>query len=412
MEQITYDLGRCVKFTEDLGGHIETIRLDRDAFHVEACDLMQERAFTSGKVFDIRFSGEGEICSFSVCSGCRRCRGTLLQIPVSCLYAATREGIDIAFREFNRRRKTDYVAVDVEQSGRIVVCVQLATPEVCAVFRLFGAVSFPPTLRWFFANANIRKIFHGAMCDVFKIDHESGNIVANVLDTNMMAQSMGYVDCKLNQLCAQLLDRGLSKNTGGGKWSDTLYTPMKLAYCALDAYATALVYESLRGRLGRYPHLCGYGRFPTPQSEVVRNYFDEDDNPRVERVRLLIGSMELLWNVGLSFGHRYCHSEFTTDFEIVTKSAFIREFGNVPSLKVHSSPSGLVAITLTKAGRGKMILIAVCRDLFSVDAPLSVDAFGRTLWAVVVFGKPDCRLDIDFVDLWQSYIAYNKPIAK
>ncbi len=140
------------------------------------------------------------------------------------------------------------------------------------------------------ANAAIRKIFHGGDYDMRILNRDFGFVTANLVDTMICAQLLGYEAFGL----AALLDRHfgvkLNKAHQRADWAMRPLPPDMLDYAAMDTRHLVRLYEVLRAELeakGRWEWaLEEFSRL-----EAIRYRESDDDGEPFRRLKG-IGSLD------------------------------------------------------------------------------------------------------------------------
>ncbi|HVN38992.1 MAG TPA: HRDC domain-containing protein [Myxococcota bacterium] len=105
-----------------------------------------------------------------------------------------------------------------------------------------------------FASPEIRKIFHAAEYDLFVLRRDCGFRFANLFDTMLSAQILGYSSVGLSSLTQQHFDVNLPKDEQRSDWSTRPLTQNQLSYAAADVLylipLAELLVKELR-RVGR-----------------------------------------------------------------------------------------------------------------------------------------------------------------
>ena len=98
-----------------------------------------------------------------------------------------------------------------------------------------------------FASPEIRKIFHAAEYDIFVLKRDCSFEFANLFDTMISAQLLGYPSVGLSSIAARHFDVNLPKDEQRSDWSRRPLTPKQLSYAAADV----LYLIPLAEKLGR-----------------------------------------------------------------------------------------------------------------------------------------------------------------
>jgi ribonuclease D len=102
-----------------------------------------------------------------------------------------------------------------------------------------------------FASPEIRKIFHAAEYDLFVLRRDCGFRFANLFDTMISAQVLGYPSVGLSSLTQQHFDVNLPKDEQRSDWSTRPLTQNQLSYAAADVLYLLPLAELLAKELRR-----------------------------------------------------------------------------------------------------------------------------------------------------------------
>jgi ribonuclease D len=98
---------------------------------------------------------------------------------------------------------------------------------------LGGAAELSP-LGPVFASPEIRKIFHAAEYDIFVLKRDCSFEFANLFDTMISAQLLGYPSVGLSRIAARHFDVNLPKDEQRSDWSRRPLTQQQMSYAASD----------------------------------------------------------------------------------------------------------------------------------------------------------------------------------
>jgi hypothetical protein len=109
-------------------------------------------------------------------------------------------------------------------------------------------------LRGALESAGVVKAVHNASFDAVRLDRHYGLRVAPVYDTCLAARRAGERGCSLRAQAERHLGLRLDKGLQQSDWGRRPLVPGQVAYAALDAAATLLLYEhqAARGLRGEY----------------------------------------------------------------------------------------------------------------------------------------------------------------
>ena len=102
-----------------------------------------------------------------------------------------------------------------------------------------------------FASPEIRKIFHAAEYDLFVLRRDCSFRFANLFDTMISAQILGYSSVGLSSLTQQHFDVNLPKDEQRSDWSTRPLTQNQLSYAAADVLYLLPLAELLAKELRR-----------------------------------------------------------------------------------------------------------------------------------------------------------------
>jgi len=85
-----------------------------------------------------------------------------------------------------------------------------------------------------FASPDIRKIFHAAEYDIFVLKRDCSFEFANLFDTMISAQLLGYPSVGLSRIAARHFDVNLPKDEQRSDWSRRPLTQQQMSYAAAD----------------------------------------------------------------------------------------------------------------------------------------------------------------------------------
>jgi ribonuclease D len=85
-----------------------------------------------------------------------------------------------------------------------------------------------------FASPNIRKVFHAAEYDIFVLKRDCSFEFANLFDTMISAQLLGYPSVGLSRIAARHFDVNLPKDEQRSDWSRRPLTQQQMSYAAAD----------------------------------------------------------------------------------------------------------------------------------------------------------------------------------
>ena len=100
-----------------------------------------------------------------------------------------------------------------------------------------------------FASPDVRKIFHAAEYDIFVLKRDCGFSFANLFDTMISAQLLGYPSVGLAGIAQRHFDVNLPKDEQRSDWSRRPLTDQQLSYAAADVLYLIPLAEKLSREL-------------------------------------------------------------------------------------------------------------------------------------------------------------------
>lgn len=157
--------------------------------------------------------------------------GTLASSPVVALDIETASWWD------PRAERVSLVQLAYRDAGRVRVAVvdALALPD-------------PAELRTPLESGVVVKAIHNAAFDASRLQRHFGVSVSPIHDTMLAARRGGERGCSLKAQAVKHLGLGLDKGEQQSDWGTRPLHPRQIAYAALDAVATLLLYEHQTGR--------------------------------------------------------------------------------------------------------------------------------------------------------------------
>ena len=136
-----------------------------------------------------------------------------------------------------RAERVSLIQLAYRDAGRIRVAVVDALAG-------FGVNELRPALE----SSGVVKAVHNASFDVPRLGRHLGLRVAPVHDTCLAARRSGERGCSLRAQAERHLGLALDKSARQSDWGARPLDPRQVAYAALDAAATLLLYEHQVGR--------------------------------------------------------------------------------------------------------------------------------------------------------------------
>ena len=125
-----------------------------------------------------------------------------------------------------------------------VALMQLATDEVCYLFRL-NHIGYPDKLVHLMSNPDIKKIGLSLRDDFAAIRQRSVRKPENFIDLQLFVDKFGIDDNSLQKIYALLFGKKISKSQRLSNWEAPQLTPAQQAYAAIDAWACLRIYNHL-----------------------------------------------------------------------------------------------------------------------------------------------------------------------
>ena len=125
-----------------------------------------------------------------------------------------------------------------------VALIQLATDDVCMLFRL-NKIGFPPSLIQFLSDTNLLKIGLSLKDDFCSMHRRQKFIPAGFIDLQKMVKEHDIEDISLQKIYALLFEKKISKNQRLSNWEAEELTDSQKKYAALDAWACLKIYKEL-----------------------------------------------------------------------------------------------------------------------------------------------------------------------
>ena len=125
-----------------------------------------------------------------------------------------------------------------------VALMQLATDEVCYLFRL-NRIGYPDKLVQLMSNPDIKKIGLSLRDDFAAIRQRSVRKPENFIDLQLFVDKFGIDDNSLQKIYALLFGRKISKSQRLSNWEASQLTPAQQSYAAIDAWACLRIYNHL-----------------------------------------------------------------------------------------------------------------------------------------------------------------------
>lgn len=125
-----------------------------------------------------------------------------------------------------------------------VALMQLATDEVCYLFRL-NRIGYPKELVQLMSNPDVKKIGLSLRDDFAAIRQRSVRKPENFIDLQLFVDKFGIDDNSLQKIYALLFGKKISKSQRLSNWEAPELTPAQQSYAAIDAWACLRIYNHL-----------------------------------------------------------------------------------------------------------------------------------------------------------------------
>jgi ribonuclease D len=150
-------------------------------------------------------------------------------------------------------RQTSRMAVDIEADSLYhyfdkVCLIQISTEKETFILDPF-AISDLSALGPLMSDPNIEKVFHAAGYDVFCLQRDYHFNFANLFDTHIAAQLLGYEHLGLSALLEALLNIAHSKRRQRDDWSRRPLALEQLEYAAMDTHHLLRIRDLLAEQL-------------------------------------------------------------------------------------------------------------------------------------------------------------------
>ena len=125
-----------------------------------------------------------------------------------------------------------------------VALIQLATDDVCMLFRL-NKIGFPPSLIQFLSDPKHLKVGLSLKDDFCSMNRRQSFTPTGFIDLQKIVKEHDIEDMSLQKIYALLFEKKISKSQRLSNWeADKLTEPQK-KYAALDAWACLKIYKEL-----------------------------------------------------------------------------------------------------------------------------------------------------------------------
>ena len=125
-----------------------------------------------------------------------------------------------------------------------VALIQLATDEICFLFRL-NKIGFPTPLVHLLSNPNILKIGLSLKDDFTTMSRRMQFSPQGFIDLQKIVSEYDIADISLQKIYALLFQKKISKSQRLSNWEAEELSEAQQKYAALDAWACLKIYEEL-----------------------------------------------------------------------------------------------------------------------------------------------------------------------
>lgn len=122
-----------------------------------------------------------------------------------------------------------------------VALLQLATLDCCFLFRL-NHIGFPPVLRGFLSNPDIKKIGLSLKDDFGSMRRRENLVPQGFIDIQDIAPDYHIEEKSLQKIFALLFGKKISKKQRLSNWESDILTDAQKKYAATDAWACCKIY--------------------------------------------------------------------------------------------------------------------------------------------------------------------------
>jgi ribonuclease D len=221
------------------------------------------------------------------------------------------------------------MAIDIEADSLYhyfekVCLVQISTDRETFVLdplALRGLEALGPVM----ADPGVEKVFHAATYDIHCLRRDYGFTFANIFDTHVAAQFIGYEQLGLSALMEKLLGISHSKRRQRDDWSRRPLAPEQLEYAAMDTH------HLLRLRDVVESQLQGKGRMAWAQeefeaaaaAEVQEKEFDPEGYRRIKGTRELSSQEQSVLRALYVLRDRYARELDLPPFKVLNNPILI-----------------------------------------------------------------------------------------
>jgi ribonuclease D len=238
----------------------------------------------------------------------------------------------------------------------------------------------------FFASPDVRKIFHAAEYDIFVLKRDCGFQFANLFDTMVSAQLLGYPSIGLAAIAERHLGLKLPKDEQRSDWSVRPLRDAQAAYAAADVAHLILLTEKMEKELKKSKRIeWAQEEFETlTQREWPEREFDKLGYLRIKGARTLDPiSLSVLRELFLVRDKRAREIDRPA-FKVLANRAILEIAERQPtSEKELAAIKGVTDLIVRRLGRG--ILDGVARGTKKKHGPIPKKLAGN--------GPPRRRMD-------------------
>jgi len=126
-----------------------------------------------------------------------------------------------------------------------IALIQLATQNVCFLFRINRLGAFPPQLAEFINDSTVKKVGLSLQDDFHSMRRRCAVEPANFIDLQDIVHNYGIEELSLQKIYAIVFGKKISKRSRLSNWDADSLTPAQQQYAALDAWACLHLYQHL-----------------------------------------------------------------------------------------------------------------------------------------------------------------------
>lgn len=129
---------------------------------------------------------------------------------------------------------------------RKVALLQVATPDVCFLFRLNLMDELPQSLRSLLEDRTITKVGLSLHDDLRALQKRGNFIPGTFVELQQEVRKIGIEDMSLQKLYANIFGEKIAKNQQLTNWEADSLTEAQQGYAATDAWACVMLYNEIQ----------------------------------------------------------------------------------------------------------------------------------------------------------------------